>query len=153
MTSVPVPKVLDWSDDSSNSTGTEYIIMEFVEGVRLTERWNTMSTLERLECTETLSNFLADMTHIDFTAYGSLYFIDSPLQDFPKLPYRNDYFIGAQCSAEYWKCGVGDLESLGDSVPNPGPCKYSRLFLLHYAYQMTQGEKYPASVTDSSIPL
>jgi hypothetical protein len=36
-TKIPIPKVLDWSDDDS-SIGTEYIIMEHVAGVQLYEK-------------------------------------------------------------------------------------------------------------------
>jgi hypothetical protein len=42
-TKIPVPKVLDWSDDDS-SIGTEYIIMEHAAGVQMHGKWPSMSS-------------------------------------------------------------------------------------------------------------
>ncbi|RFU29476.1 hypothetical protein B7463_g6872, partial [Scytalidium lignicola] len=36
---VPVPKVFDWNSSSSNEVGSEYIIMERVQGRELEEMW------------------------------------------------------------------------------------------------------------------
>ncbi|EKV06121.1 hypothetical protein PDIG_78990 [Penicillium digitatum PHI26] len=33
--SLPIPKILDWNDNPSNPTGTEYNIQEHVAGVQL----------------------------------------------------------------------------------------------------------------------
>ncbi|KUL81635.1 hypothetical protein ZTR_09650 [Talaromyces verruculosus] len=46
-TSVPIPTILDWSNVPSNSIGSEYIIMEHVEGVQLHKRWLDMAGDER----------------------------------------------------------------------------------------------------------
>ncbi|KAI2794253.1 hypothetical protein POX_a00845 [Penicillium oxalicum] len=32
-TSIPIPKILDWSDDAVNSIGSEYIIMDHAAGI------------------------------------------------------------------------------------------------------------------------
>uniref|UniRef100_A0A093VIL6 Altered inheritance of mitochondria protein 9, mitochondrial n=1 Tax=Talaromyces marneffei PM1 TaxID=1077442 RepID=A0A093VIL6_TALMA len=45
--SVPIPTILDWSNEPSNSIGSEYIIMEHVEGVQLHKKWPEMAGDER----------------------------------------------------------------------------------------------------------
>ncbi|KAI3394042.1 hypothetical protein diail_3307, partial [Diaporthe ilicicola] len=73
-TSIPIPQVLDWSDDPSNSVGTEYLIMEHVSGVPLQQQWPDMDGLQRLECIQNLGNLVKEMHNLEFPAYGSIYF-------------------------------------------------------------------------------
>ncbi|KAF3009677.1 hypothetical protein E8E13_008293 [Curvularia kusanoi] len=49
-TTIPIPKILAWSDDPSNPIGSEYIVMEHASGVSLHQRWSTMDLSERLHC-------------------------------------------------------------------------------------------------------
>ncbi len=42
-TTVPTPKILDWSDDPLNAIGSEYIIMEHAASVQLHQKWPKMS--------------------------------------------------------------------------------------------------------------
>ena len=41
-TAIPIPKVLEWANDSSNYVGSEYIIMEYARGVRLLDVWEDL---------------------------------------------------------------------------------------------------------------
>lgn len=52
-------------------------------GVRLSEKWDTMDTPQRLECTRALTLMLKQMTEADleFPAYGCLYYGDAPVMD------------------------------------------------------------------------
>lgn len=59
-TTVPVPRILNWNNNSHGQLGTEYIIMDFIDGVRLGEVWDTMDALQRLQCTEKLSRFVTN---------------------------------------------------------------------------------------------
>jgi hypothetical protein len=34
-TSIPIPKILDWSDDAANSIGSEYIVIDHAAGIQL----------------------------------------------------------------------------------------------------------------------
>lgn len=122
-TSIPIPKVLEWNSDPSNPVGAEYIIMEFIQGVRLSERWDSMDTLQRLECTKALTTMIKDMASLDYPAYGSLYFKDAPLSDNLKVPHGNDYCVGPHCAPTYWKRGIGELELYGTDIPDSGPCE------------------------------
>ncbi|KAJ5709857.1 hypothetical protein N7493_009449, partial [Penicillium malachiteum] len=42
-TSIPIPKILDWSDDATNCIGSEYTVMEHVAGIQLHQKWPYMS--------------------------------------------------------------------------------------------------------------
>ncbi|EDN03226.1 predicted protein [Histoplasma mississippiense (nom. inval.)] len=49
-TSIPIPPILDWSNDSTNSIGSEYIIMEHAAGVQLHKQMILKSSLVLLQC-------------------------------------------------------------------------------------------------------
>ncbi|PGH11552.1 hypothetical protein AJ79_04810 [Helicocarpus griseus UAMH5409] len=42
-TKIPIPSVLDWSDDPSNPAGSAYIIMEHADGVSPDQAWPKMT--------------------------------------------------------------------------------------------------------------
>ncbi|KAI2672541.1 hypothetical protein LCP963914a_9382 [Penicillium roqueforti] len=72
-TSIPVPRVLSWSSDSSNAVGAEYIVMEKAAGVPLYERWRSMTEFERLQLIKNFTKLEAQLSAISFPAYGGLY--------------------------------------------------------------------------------
>ncbi|KAI9669809.1 MAG: hypothetical protein M1817_004550, partial [Caeruleum heppii] len=72
-TTIPVPKVLAWSADSSNPIGAEYIIMEKAPGVRLSEVWGNISKFDRLQLIDKLTKLESQLAALEFPAYGSLY--------------------------------------------------------------------------------
>ncbi|KXG46483.1 Aminoglycoside phosphotransferase [Penicillium griseofulvum] len=72
-TSIPVPRVLSWSSDGSNAVGAEYIIMEKAAGVPLFERWGNMDEFEKLQLIKNLTELEAQLSSIQFPAYGGLY--------------------------------------------------------------------------------
>ncbi len=76
---IPVPKVLDWSDDDTNPIGTEYIIMEHAPGIQLHGQSPTMNTHQHMLCVKSLAKTVKEMATIPFPAYGSLYFADAPI--------------------------------------------------------------------------
>ncbi|KAJ5576504.1 hypothetical protein N7535_003430 [Penicillium sp. DV-2018c] len=86
--SLPIPKILDWNDDPSNPTGTEYIIQEHVLGVQLHQEWHKMNSRQHMLCTKPLSYTMKSMASLDFPAYGSLYFADAPLDSDSKIPFE-----------------------------------------------------------------
>ena len=48
-TTIPIPNIIDWSDDPSNAVGSEYIIMERAAGVHLPQVWQKMSGVQKLD--------------------------------------------------------------------------------------------------------
>lgn len=74
---VLIPRVYGWSDRSSNSVGSEYIIMERVAGAELEESWYIMIVKERMAIMEKIVDIERILFNMDFPASGSLFFKDS----------------------------------------------------------------------------
>ncbi|OJJ50142.1 hypothetical protein ASPZODRAFT_128762 [Penicilliopsis zonata CBS 506.65] len=119
--SLPIPKVLDWSDDSSNPVGAEYIIQEHVKGVQLHQLWPTMNSEQHMLCTKALSLAMKKMAALDFPAYGSLYFSDAPIDTRAKIPLEQGFCIGPHCSPIFWNRNPGETELYGGPSPDCGP--------------------------------
>lgn len=125
-TSIPIPEILDWSDDASNPIGTEYIIMEHATGVQLHQRWPTMAGDQQIRCIDAICQKVKQMVDIEFPAYGSLYFADTSFESASKHPVDQRFSIGPHCGAIYWNCNVGESRYYHNTTPNQGPCKFSR---------------------------
>lgn len=122
-TGIPIPKILDWSDDPSNAIGSEYIIMEHASGFSLQERWPHMEVMEQLQCIGAIWNKLKEMVDLKFTSYGSLYFAGTSYLP-PSQPSSDPKFcIGPHCGTRYWNCNAGQLRFYHDVKSNQGPCK------------------------------
>lgn len=121
-TRIPIPKILDWSDDASNVIGSEYIIMEHAPGILLLEKWSTMDVGEQLGCMKAICYMLKEIINLDFPAYGSLYFAKTPYLPTSKLLLNREFCIGPHCGPLYWNCTVGQLRYYHDVNPNQGPC-------------------------------
>lgn len=120
-TSIPIPKILDWSDDAANSVGSEYIIMEHAAGIQLQQKWPYMSGDQKVGCIDAIYKKLREMADINFPAYGSLYFSTAPLGSFTRLPLDGGFCLGPHCGTRYWDCG--DRRYYQHTVPNQGPCE------------------------------
>ncbi|KAL9576096.1 MAG: hypothetical protein Q9212_007389 [Teloschistes hypoglaucus] len=120
-TTVPIPKILDWSDDSSNAIGSEYIIMEHVAGVQLHQKWPVMSAKQKFVFIQAISKNVQQIAAIDFPAYGSLYFADVPIDSASKVPFTPGFCIGPHCGTMYWDCNVGEARYYISVKPNRGP--------------------------------
>ncbi|USP78067.1 hypothetical protein yc1106_05341 [Curvularia clavata] len=102
-TNVPIPKILDWSDDASNAIGSEYIIMEHASGIPLHERWPTMDVSDQIRCIETICQKLKEIVDLNFPAYGSLYFAETPhIPTTSKLLLNRKYYHDIKPSQGPW---------------------------------------------------
>ncbi|MCJ1382441.1 hypothetical protein MMC17_005554 [Xylographa soralifera] len=120
-TTVPIPTILDWSDDSLNAIGSEYIIMEHAVGVQLHQKWPTMSGVQKIACIEAISRNIQQIAAIKFPVYGSLYFSDVPIDSASKVPLAQGFCIGAHCGTKYWACNIGEVRYYISIKPNRGP--------------------------------
>lgn len=120
---MPIPKILEWSDDPSNAIGSEYIIMEHAVGVQLHQKWPMMSGVQQIDCIQAISRNIQQIAAINFPAYGSLYFADAPLDPISKVPLTQAYSIGPHCGTRYWDCSAGDTRYYHSTKPNRGPCE------------------------------
>ncbi|KAF7865797.1 hypothetical protein EAF04_005962 [Stromatinia cepivora] len=121
-TTIPVPHILDWSDDSRNSIGSEYIIMKHVEGVQLQERWLTMSGSQYTKCVQSICMTMQQLAALEFPVYGSIYFENAPFDSTLKVPLSEGFCIGPHCSITYWDGSASGEMERGLMVP-AGPWK------------------------------
>ncbi|KAF2754306.1 hypothetical protein EJ05DRAFT_443943, partial [Pseudovirgaria hyperparasitica] len=119
-TKIPVPKVLDWSDDDT-SIGTEYIIMEQARGVQLHKAWPSMTPHQHMLCVKNVAFMINEMAKLQFPQYGSLYFANAPIDPESKFDFVEGYCIGPHCGAKYWDCNAGESRFYGERAPNQGP--------------------------------
>ncbi|ESZ92168.1 hypothetical protein SBOR_7463 [Sclerotinia borealis F-4128] len=121
-TTVPVPHILAWSDDSKNPIGSEYIIMKHVEGVQLQERWSTMSGSQYTKCVQSICMTMKQLAALEFPAYGSIHFENASFDSTLKIPFGKGFCIGPHCSTTYWGCNTSDTGRGGITAPT-GPWK------------------------------
>ncbi|KAH7379143.1 kinase-like domain-containing protein [Phaeosphaeria sp. MPI-PUGE-AT-0046c] len=120
-TKIPIPNILDWSDDASNVIGSEYIIMEHASGIPLQEKWPTMNVSDQIKCIKAICQKLKAVVDLTFPAYGSLYFAGTPYLPTSKLVVNSEFCIGPHCGAMYWNCNVGRPRYYHNIKPNQGP--------------------------------
>ncbi|KFY13911.1 hypothetical protein V491_06221 [Pseudogymnoascus sp. VKM F-3775] len=120
-TSIPIPKILDWSDDPSNAIGSEYIIMEHAVGTQLHQKWPTMAIDQQISCIDAIYRKLKEVVDIKFPAYGSMYFADISLDSASKRTLNRNFSIGPHCGSRYWDCNVGESIYFHNTKPNRGP--------------------------------
>lgn len=116
---VPVPKVLAYSPDQTNAVGTEYMLLERLEGTPLSGQWFSMDTKTRVKIMRQIVNIERQFMSISFPASGSLYHrrdIDSS-QHF--IPVSDDIVVGPTAQHEWWYRERASLEV------DRGPCKSS----------------------------
>ncbi|EGE02445.1 phosphotransferase enzyme family protein [Trichophyton equinum CBS 127.97] len=72
---IPVPKVLAWSSSAlqSNAVGTEFILMDRVKGVQLSEVWDDMSERQRFNLVKNVVEIEKRLVDIPLSGYGGLY--------------------------------------------------------------------------------
>ncbi|KAL7657074.1 hypothetical protein ACMYSQ_006128 [Aspergillus niger] len=118
-TTVPIPRILDWSDDVTsinNTIGSEYIIMEHANGVQLHKKWREMSDKQRVKCIDAIYRKLKEVVDLQFPCFGSLYSIHSPVCPDNRHPLDGDFCIGPHCETRYW-----NFTASQDLNPNRGP--------------------------------
>jgi hypothetical protein len=127
---IPIPKVFDWSSSPSNKVGSEYIVMERVQGRELADTWYTMTFEERMAVIEKIVDVERVLFGVQFPASGSLFFKDSlnagvKSVDMPENNSLKDigrFCIGPSTEYLWWYQGRNELAA------NRGPCKYPYLY-------------------------
>jgi aminoglycoside phosphotransferase (APT) family kinase protein len=71
---VPIPKVYGYSPTPDNMAETEYIFMEFVKGIKLSNIWLDLGEQEIISVLRQLTQLESKMMSISFPAGGSLYY-------------------------------------------------------------------------------
>lgn len=156
-TSIPIPKILDWSDDASNAIGSEYILMEHAAGIQLHQKWPSMAGDQQIRCIDAIYRKVKEMVDIKFPAYGSLYFVDIPLDSASRQPFNQKFCIGPHCGTRYWNYNVGESIYYHNIKPNRGPCRFFVTLVRFRSKQTTYGSLQGLillhTVTVSLIPV
>ncbi|KAI9370609.1 kinase-like domain-containing protein [Aspergillus egyptiacus] len=111
-TSVPVSKVLAWSSDSSNPVGSEYIVMEKVNGRQLVDVWGEMNQLQQFRMIQNLVRLECQLASLEFPGYGNVYFRRSIKHGSPVIPINDDYCLGPAYNAS-WFPQTGNQDCAG----------------------------------------
>lgn len=113
---VPVPKVIAYSPDQTNAVGTEYILLERLEGTPLSDQWFSMDTKTRVKIMRQIVDVERRFMSIHFPASGSLYHPRDLDSSQHIIPVSDDIVIGPTAQHEWWYQERASLEV------DRGPC-------------------------------
>ncbi|RMZ83193.1 hypothetical protein DV738_g1427, partial [Chaetothyriales sp. CBS 135597] len=108
---LPVPKVLGYSTTCHNPVGTEYVILEKVDGKPLGDQWFSMTNKARLKIMSQIVDLETKYMAIPFAANGSLYHRKDLDSDALAVPIDqssasddggNDLVLGPTVKYEWW---------------------------------------------------
>ncbi|KAJ5087374.1 hypothetical protein N7456_010990 [Penicillium angulare] len=107
---VPVPAVLAYSPDHTNAVGTEYMLLEKINGTSLGDQWFSMDTKTRVKVMKQIVDLEKQFMSISFPASGSLYYsrdLDCPPNAIPASPDSHlsspdQIVIGPTAQHEWW---------------------------------------------------
>ena len=125
---IPAPEIYGYSTDSDNAAGTPYILMEFVQGSKLSDVWPSLGDEEVISVVRQLTQLEARMMSLQFPAGGSLYFTED-LERVAKglgVPLEDKRFsVGPDTKLALWYGRRAELEV------NRGPCMPFPAYSLH----------------------
>ncbi|QQK44025.1 Protein kinase-like domain [Penicillium digitatum] len=99
---VPVPKVLAYSPDQTNAVGTEYLILEKLEGAPLSEQWLSLDTKTRVRILRQVVDLERRFMSIHFPASGSLYHRQDLDDSQLFASVSDDIVVGPTAQHEWW---------------------------------------------------
>lgn len=115
---IPVPRNLEWREDSKSAVSHPYLIVEHASGVSLHQIWQDLGKVQKIKCLKSVAQQLAKSSELCFPAYGSLYLSDTDNLSFSrKIHLSHNFCIGPQCGPI-----EQDLYEKLAYVPNGGPC-------------------------------
>jgi hypothetical protein len=97
--------------------------MSHAEGIELRQLWFEMDSGVQIECIRKITEKIAEMTRLKFSAFGSLYLRDSAVEEEGNVVVDGEFCIGPSCSKTYWDCTPGEGRWYGSEAPDHGPCK------------------------------
>lgn len=97
--------------------------MEHVPGVQLSTIWRQMNDEQQVTCIRNLVALVKQMHALEFPAYGSIYFTDSPVDDSQRIRLADGFCVGPHCDTRYWP-RLGEPRFYDRTPPNRGPCEF-----------------------------
>jgi len=71
-TSIPVPTIYLCETDTNNILGSQYMLVERMEGERLDHIWDTMTVEDKMSVVKQMAKFLIDLSALKFESIGWL---------------------------------------------------------------------------------
>lgn len=101
---IPVPRVYDYSLNSDNPVGCEYILMEKMAGTEIGHTWYNLSMQQKKSLTFKVAKLEAILFFIPLPAYGSVYYKrDLATTDrCIDIPDRDGLCIGPIAALSWW---------------------------------------------------
>jgi hypothetical protein len=102
---LPAPEIYGYSPDLDNAARTEYILMEFVQGSKLSDVWPILGDQEVISVTRQLTQLESQMMSLSFPAGGSLYFTKDLEKVAPGLritPDNEHFCVGPDTRLPLW---------------------------------------------------
>ncbi|KAE8308649.1 kinase-like protein [Aspergillus transmontanensis] len=78
---IRTPEVYAWCSTKANPVGTEYIIMEKLDGIPLGDKWFSMTPKEQHKLMKQIIEWETQFMSLQFPASGSLYYTKDPLSE------------------------------------------------------------------------
>lgn len=121
---IPVPRVYGWSGSAvhKNAVGTEYIVLEKIQGHALGDRWFSLGVKERYKVIEQIVRLEQKLFALDLPANGSIYFPDD-LDEKDRsraVPFNvggRKFCIGPMAHYTWWERERSSMDC------DRGPCK------------------------------
>ncbi|CAG8490457.1 12877_t:CDS:1 [Racocetra fulgida] len=73
-THIPVPKVYYWNSSVNNPVGTEYILMEYLPGIRLCDIWSNLKIKKKKKFFLKIIDIQLALKKLTFSKIGSIFF-------------------------------------------------------------------------------
>ncbi|KAL4976881.1 kinase-like domain-containing protein [Aspergillus desertorum] len=109
----PAPRVHTWNSQAkSHPVGAEFIIIDKIEGVPLSQVWGTMKLPQKLQVLLAMTRFEKQWLSVSFSHYGSLYYTEDvqPLRGNHSLPLaRLQAGIGVTQADQIWTSRKGHV--------------------------------------------
>lgn len=122
---IPVPQVFAYSATSDNSSETEYMFMEHVNGTNLANIWHQMPDKNRNRSLTEIAEVEARWMALTFPGFGSLYYqkdlperYKSRAANMQCSTSKGSFCIGPDLTSELWYGKRPYLDT------DRGPCRY-----------------------------
>ena len=122
---LPIPEVYGYSPAPNNAAETEYILMEYVRGTKLSDIWFDLGDGEIISVLRQLVELESKMMSIPFPAGGSLYYAEDleKAAGGPGIPLEDKCFcIGPDTRLPLWYGRRSQLDV------DRGPCRQLSAF-------------------------
>lgn len=120
----PAPRVYTWNSQAkSHPVGAEYIIMDKIKGVPLSQVWSTMKLPQKLQVLLAMTRLQKQWLSVTFSHYGSLYYtkdVQPPAGNHfvkdGKVVKDSEFAIGPATGRDWCDAGRSNLDV------EKGPC-------------------------------